>query len=224
MWLHFLSYSSIRNLIFFNCLLQHLNMKNLPLLRSATFIVFTRKKLCFESQTICIFFTSILHLQYSISQIVSLYFSILQAQPERAAGLFQYDWLKENVHLHLTDQNETKDSGTTLCTWLSIPHRIPLNCSSHASNYVYQSSPRGRAFLVIYYPWSSPGVLLLRFLIGANSLCDPLDSPTLWFQDWIIDLWLLDFSIFSKLFLEFIFCHQLSTENLSNLRKHFPFD
>lgn len=123
-------------------------MKNLPPARSATFIVFPWNQLCFERQTICILF--IRHFQYFISQMVSPVSSPSSRRSlRRAAGLPQCSWLKENVHPHLTGQN-----GTTLYMCLSTPLPIPLNRSSHASNWFYQSSPRGHAFSVTHYPWS----------------------------------------------------------------------
>ena len=125
---------------------------------------------------------------FCFSNGITCIFSILQAQPEGAAGLSCCIWPKETGCHHLTEQ---KDSESTFQMWLPTPSRVPLNHSPQALLTCFNSHLPGaklRSSSII------PQTLIMSCfwcpLMGAIPLCYPTSllnllsgSPELMFSD-----------------------------------------
>lgn len=110
------------------------------------FHCFPLNQLYFVSQNIHI--PCILHFLIYFSNCITCIFSILQAQPELAAGFSQHIWLKANGHPHLTERGILEPHSH-----VTTPLRLPWNHSSQASlNCFHHSSSRGQPLSVIQHP------------------------------------------------------------------------
>lgn len=147
-------------------------MKNLSLLRSATFFV-SLEQLCLESQTICILFTTILHFQYSISQIVSPDTSSRHSLREQLFFPNAIGLRKMSTPASLNKMKQRILEPHSTCDYpllFEFPWTIPpmpqtVFINHHREATLSQSSVIPEALLVSCF-WD--------FLIGANSLCDHL--------------------------------------------------